>query len=174
MSGYCERPNQNDRYKLGARKTCIQYCSSYPKVYCDWLTECEGLRGFQTNNIVHMVSRSFRLVHNFRACGGSAGFKRCEDFKRYKGFKRCKDFKRYKGFKRCEGFKRCKGFKRCEGCKGFKHCEGFSWWIIKLLENSERLMPLISLLIMYSLNDGSVMGLLQIIANINSKQLYKL
>ena len=35
-------------------------------------------------------------------------------------------------------------------------------------------MPLISLLIMYSLHDGSVMGLLQIIANINSKQLYKL
>ena len=70
------------------------YCSSYPKVYCDWLTECQGLRGFQTNNIVHMVSRLFRLVHNFRACGESAGFKRCEDFKRYKGFKRCKDFKR--------------------------------------------------------------------------------
>ena len=37
-------------------------------------SECEGLRGCQTNNIVHMVSRSFRLVHNFRACGGSAGF----------------------------------------------------------------------------------------------------
>ena len=53
-----------------------------------------------------MVSRSFRLIHNFRACGGSDGFKRCEDFKR---------------------------------------CEGFSWWIIKLLENSERLMSLISL-----------------------------
>ena len=72
----------------------LLYCSSYPKVYCDWLTECQGLRGFQTNNIVHMVSRLFRLVHNFRACGESAGFKRCEDFKRYKGFKRCKDFKR--------------------------------------------------------------------------------
>ena len=48
-------------------------------------------------------------------------------------------FKRYKGFKRCEG---CKGFK-C--CKGFKRCEGFSWWIIPLLENSDRVMPLISL-----------------------------
>ena len=23
MSGHCERPHQNDRYKLGARKTCI-------------------------------------------------------------------------------------------------------------------------------------------------------
>ena len=42
--------------------------------------------------------------------------------------------------------------KGCEGCKGFKHCEGFSWWIIKLLENSERLMPLISL---FNYVDGS-------------------
>ena len=49
-----------------------QYCSSYLKVYCDWLTECEGLREFETNNIVHMVSRSFRFVHNFPACGESA------------------------------------------------------------------------------------------------------
>ena len=33
----------------------LQYCSSYPKVYCDWLTKCEGLRGFQTNNIARTV-----------------------------------------------------------------------------------------------------------------------
>ena len=32
----------------------MQYCSSYPKVYCDWLTECEGLKGVQTNNSVHI------------------------------------------------------------------------------------------------------------------------
>ena len=98
-----------------------QYCSSYPKVSSDWLTECEGSRGFQTNNIVHMVSRSFRLVHNFRACGGSAGFKRCEDFKRCKGFKRCEDFKRCKGFKRCEGLRGLQGFQALRGFQLVDH-----------------------------------------------------
>ena len=107
--------------KQNGAKRMIQYCSSYPKVYCDWLTECEGLRGFQTNDIVHMVSRSFRLVHNFRACGGSAGFKRCEDFKRCKGFKRCEDFKRCKGFKRCEGLRGLQGFQALRGFQLVDH-----------------------------------------------------
>ena len=42
---------------------------------------------------------------------------------------------------------------------------------LRTLRESCLLFPV---LIMYSLHDGSVMGLLQIIANINSKQLYKL
>ena len=98
---------------------------------------CEGFKPIILFIWCHVRSASFII---FARVEGVLVSRRCEDFNRCKGFKRCEDFKR------CKGFKRCEGFKCCEGCKGFiKHCEGFSWWIIKLLENTERLMPLISL-----------------------------
>ena len=56
----------SDNYKF-------QYCSSYPKVYCDWLTWSERLRGFQSNHMVSRVSRGTfvprgRLVMSPHTC----------------------------------------------------------------------------------------------------------